>query len=251
MLIGKRVETVVWIFFALIAAGLYVSAQRSALVLVVVSLLLMTLIVYGKRLRGWRERASNRVFPLARLAATVVVALAVFALFQPERVQAIYQFCVETLSPVARETEWTWRPRAYWGDILSSAKSSGLFGHGTGTASQGLQYIYGLDYMYADNAYPYQIEGGFAAVIWEFGLLGLVVWVWWTASLVYASFQTAAELRGGRFYWLALAVSVFVFCFHYPYFYLGMPVYQNYVTNSYHWFLCGLLFRLRPSRHEV
>jgi hypothetical protein len=243
LLAGKRVEVAVWALFALIGAGLFVSAQRAALVLVVCSLLLMTVIVYGKRLTRWRGRASAKAFPLAKLAGSVALALTVFALFQPERVQAIFSFCAETLSPVARETEWTWRPGAYWSDIVYAAKTSGAFGHGTGTASQGLQYVYDLD-VYTDQVSLYQIEGGFAAVIWEFGILGLIVWVWWTAHLVVASFQTAARLRGARFYWLALTITLFVFCFHYPYFYLGMQAYQNYVTNSYHWFVCGLLLRL-------
>lgn len=233
-----------WLSFGLITAGLFVSAQRAVLVLLAVSVLLIVAIACLERLRSWFVRSRSSRFPLAKTVICTIGVIGVYGLFRWDHLVAVYRFCIETLSPLARETELAWRPYVYWQDIVRAVRESGVVGHGTGTASLGLQYVYDLDYMYADQLYPYAIEGGYAAVIWEFGLLGLVVWLWWTTRLVIASVQATRSLRGSRFYWLGIALSIFIFCFLFPYFFLGMQVYQNYVINAYHWFLCGLLFRL-------
>jgi hypothetical protein len=239
-----RERIVLWLCFGLIAAGLLVSAQRAVLLLVTASLVWIALVAFAERLRCWFGRTSRRTFPLARAVICMAGAITLYGVVRPDRLEAIYRFCVETLSPLARETELAWRPAVYWQDIVKAVRESGIIGHGTGTASLGLQYIYHLDYMYADQLYPYAIEGGYAAVIWEGGLLGLAVWLWWTLHLLVAAVRTTRALRGSSFYWMAVALSTFVFCYLFPYFFLGVQVYQNYVINAYHWLLCGLLFRL-------
>jgi hypothetical protein len=243
---GRGGQAVLWVFLGLITVGLFVSAQRAALVMVVLCLVSIVLVAYSRRLRSWYERARTGASPLTRFAVIIAVAFIVFAALQPTRLEAVYRLCLETLSPAARATELTWRPKVYWQDIVLATKESGLFGHGTGTGSQGLQYVYGLDNMYSGPGgfNPYHVEGGYATVIWEWGMIGLVIWLWWTSRLVYVSFQMTSGLRDTRFYWLGLTVSVFFFCFHFPHFFFGMNVYQNYVANSYHWFLLGMLFRL-------
>jgi hypothetical protein len=213
-------------------------------VLLAVSVVVIVVIACLERLRSWVIRGKSSRFPLAKTAICTMGVIGGYSLFRWDHLLAVYRFCIETLSPLARETELAWRPSVYWQDIVKAARESGLVGHGTGTASLGLQYVYDLDYMYADQLYPYAIEGGYAAVLWEFGLVGLAVWLWWTTRLVIASVETTRVLRGSRFYWIGISLSIFIFCFLFPYFFLGMQVYQNYVINAYHWFLCGLLFRL-------
>lgn len=234
----------VWICFGLIGAGLFVSAQRAVFVLVALSFVLIAAIACLERVRSWVSHADQRPFPFLPIVICSTIALGIYSLIRSDHLLAIYRFCVETISPLARETELSWRPYVYWQDIVKAVKESGWIGHGTGTASLGLQYVYDLDYLYSDQLYPYAIEGGYAAVIWEVGLLGLAVWLWWTGRLVLASVQTTLSLRRSRFYWMGVSLSVFFFSFLFPYFYLGVQVYQNYVINAYHWFLCGLLFRL-------
>ncbi|HXF05761.1 MAG TPA: hypothetical protein VNM72_10150 [Blastocatellia bacterium] len=234
----------VWVCFGLIVAGLFVSAQRAVIVLLGLSFVVIVVIAWLERLRSWVNRGKSSRFPLAKTAICAMGVIGCYSLIRWDHLVAVYRFCLETLSPLARETELTWRPYVYWQDILKAVRQSGVVGHGTGTASLGLQYVYDLDYMYADQIYPYAIEGGYASVIWEAGLLGLAVWLWWTTRLVIAGVQTTRLLRGSRFHWLGISLSIFIFCFLFPYFFLGMQVYQNYVTNAYHWFLCGLLFRL-------
>jgi len=245
VLLMRRQERILWIAFALIGAGLVLSAQRAALVLVGAALLILAARAGHERLLLWIARFRKLSFPIGKIGGGIVLALAGLAFIHPERFIALYQFCVETLSPMARETELTWRPKAYWRDILFAARESGIFGHGTGTASLGLQYLYGLDYFYqGETGDIYRVEGGYASVLWEWGGIGLAFWLWWTVALVVAALRTAQRLEGSRFFGLAVALALFLALFHFPYFFLGLPVYQNYVNNAYHWFLCGLLFRL-------
>jgi hypothetical protein len=243
--VWRRHERVLWIAFGMITAGLIVSAQRAALVLIGGALLILSAVASRERLASWIARLRRAPLPIGRIMAGLTVALFGLALFRAERLIALYRFCVETLSPAAREAEVVWRPRVYWADILLALRESRAFGHGTGTASLGLTYLYGLDYFYQGETWsPYRVEGGYASVIWEWGIIGVVFWIGWTVALLWASWRVARRLRGSRFFGLALALVLFLALLHFPYFFLGLPVYQNYVTNAYHWFLCGLLFRL-------
>lgn len=241
----SRQERVLWIAFGIISVGLVVSAQRAALLLAAFALLLLGGIAWQEKWMSWIARLRRRSFPLGKIAWGIGLALLGFALLHTERVIALYRFCLETLSPLAREAEVAWRPKVYWQDIVFAVQQARLLGHGTGTASLGLQYLYGLDYFYEGETWsPYRVEGGYASIIWEWGVAGVVLWVWWTAALVWASLRGAWQLRDSRFFGLALALALLLLLLHFPYFFLGLPVYQNYVNNAYHWFLSGLLFRL-------
>ncbi|MCS7156511.1 MAG: O-antigen ligase family protein [Blastocatellia bacterium] len=248
----RRQERILWLAFALIGAGLIVSAQRAALLLVGVALLLLAVRVGRDQLTAWIARFRKPSFPIGKISGGIVLALVGLALIHPEHLIALYRFCAETLSPMARETEVTWRPGVYWRDILFALQESRIFGHGTGTASLGLQYLYGLDYFYhGETGSIYRVEGGYASVIWEWGWVGIAFWLWWTTVLVFTAARTARRLEGSRFFGLAIALVLFLGLLHFPYFFLGLPVYQNYVNNAYHWFLCGLLFRLPKLAAEA
>lgn len=248
----RRQERILWLAFVLIGAGLIVSAQRAALLLVGAALLILALRAGRDRLAAWIARFRKPSFPIGRISGGIALVLLGLALVRPERLIALYRFCVETLSPIARETEMSWRPKAYWRDILFAVQESRVFGHGTGTASLGLQYLYGLDYFYqGETGSIYRVEGGYASVIWEWGWVGAAFWLWWTVVLVFAAARTAWRLNGSRFFGLAAALALFLALLHFPYFFLGLPVYQNYVNNAYHWFLCGLLFRLPKIAGEA
>ncbi len=257
--VRRRQERSLWLAFTLIGAGLIVSAQRAALLLVGAALLILAMKAGRDRLATWTARFRKPSFPIGKIGGGIVLALVGLALVRPERLIALYRFCVETLSPIARETEVSWRPKVYWRDILFAIQESRVFGHGTGTASLGLQYLYGLDYFYqGETGSLYRVEGGYASVIWEWGGIGVAFWLWWTAVLVFAAARTAWRLEGSRFFGPAAALALFLALLHFPYFFLGLPVYQNYVNNAYHWFLCGLLFRLPriageaiPDAHTV
>jgi hypothetical protein len=61
---------------------------------------------------------------------------------------------------------------------------------------------------------------------------------------VYKLIQEVRKLRHTRFYWLAVAVTLYAFFLLFPWFYLGMQVYQQYVAQAFLWFLVGMVFRL-------
>jgi len=241
----RRQECLVWIAFGMISAGLIVSAQRAALILAGAALLVLVGVACRERFASWIARCRRSAFPLGKIVVGMALARSGLAVFHAERLVALYRFCAETLSPVARESEVTWRPQVYWTDILVALRESRAFGHGTGTASLGLTYLYGLDDFYSGATWsPYRVEGGYASVIWEWGIVGVGLWIWWTLALIWVAGRTARRLAPSRFFGLAVALVLFLALLHVPYFFLGMSVYQNYVNNAYHWFLVGMLFRL-------
>jgi hypothetical protein len=96
---------------------------------------------------------------------------------------------------------------------------------------------------------------GYGALVWEWGIVGLAIWIWWGLSLARQSVSITLSLAGTRFFWLAATISYFLFSVVFLWLFLGLQVYQNYVTAAFLWFLAGVLLRLpkiaeEASRHE-
>lgn len=152
---------------------------------------------------------------------------------------------VPGLAPTSQYSELGTRLASSWRDILRAFQSSGLIGHGTGTASLGLQYIASYWGGWGNPAL-YNVEGGYASVIWEWGIVGLVLWLLWSVFLLMKLIGTVRKLRPTPFYWLAISVTLYSFFQLFLWFYLGIQVYQQYVAQAFLWFLAGVVFRL-PS----
>lgn len=232
-----------WGAWVIIMIGLFLSGQRAAILWMVLSLAGMTLIWLTVKQR-FRSQ-SGRPFPLGRVllagAAVLVVSMAV----APQRFESALRFYTETIDPSSPYTEFSSRPQTYARLVTIAWEESAWLGHGTGSASLGLQYVMPL--LPEQEAYKYrpQVEGGYAAVLWEWGIVGLVLWLWWSLLLLKVMAQAVWKLRGTRFFWLSLTLAVCIFVVLFPSFFLGMQIYQNYLTQAFLWFLIGMLFQLR------
>jgi hypothetical protein len=186
---------------------------------------------------------------MKRISVVGTVSIAVLVIFAlawafREHFQSASQLYLDTVAPMAgSEREVYSRPRQVWTDIVRAFDKSGLVGHGTGTASLGLQYILGID-PYIDNVGLYEIEGGIACVLWEWGIIGLLVWFIWTLSFMREIFRAGSLLRGTSYEGLGRGVVLFVFFILFPWFFMGMQVFQNYTNQAFLWFSSGVLFRL-------
>lgn len=231
-----------WAIFtcATVLAGLFLSGGRAGLLWILLSL--MGLYWVYRRTR-WRRTATRRAFPFIRVAfGTAVVFISLIIAF-PQRFEAVYQFFVESVDPTSPYTEAFSRPRGSWDDTVKAFSVGGLMGNGTGSASLGLLYL--TPYLTEDQVYRfrYQIEGGFAVVLWEWGAVGLFLWLWWSFGLMRRVYLIAKATRGTRFFWPSTTT---LFCFGillFPSFATGMSVYQNYITQSLLWFTAGMVFR--------
>jgi O-antigen ligase len=117
-----------------------------------------------------------------------------------------------------------------------------LLGHGTGSASLGLQYISLLDPR--AKIPPPAVEGGYAAVLWEWGVVGLVVWLWWTIRLLQKLWVATTKVAGSPYHMYGFSALLYTFFILFAWFFLGLQPYQNYITQAYLWFLAGLAFKL-------
>jgi len=91
---------------------------------------------------------------------------------------------------------------------------------------------------------PIGVENGFGTLIIEFGILGLALWLAWTAALLLAEWRVVYKLRGTPYFPIAFSIFWFSFLLLLPFTYMGMAPYQNFILNAYLWLLVGVLFRL-------
>jgi hypothetical protein len=94
------------------------------------------------------------------------------------------------------------------------------------------------------NPLPIGVENGFGTLIIEFGILGLALWLAWTAALLLAEWRVVRKLRGTPYFPIAFSIFWFSFLLLLPFTYMGMAPYQNFILNAYLWLLVGVLFRL-------
>ena len=192
----------------------------------------------------WRWGQGHRLAKAFRRAALVCAAgLFLMAQFFPDKLGASWAFFSETLSPTSSASELQHRALDYPIQGLQVAFQSDrlFFGGGTGTASLGTQYVAQLLGQAPLNAW---VENGWGVLILEMGILGLVLWISWTAALLVAGWKVVKHLRETIYFPVALSIFWYLFLLLVPFTYMGMAPYQNYVLNAYCWVLVGILFRL-------
>ncbi len=233
----RRWVTVCW---AIILVGLVMSGQRASILWLAVSVPIAgAAYFYSKD----PKHRSKRGFAFVRLTLVSALGLYLMSVFFPLPFQAVYGFYDATINPNSQYSEMGTRPGAYWDGVVNAYEASGLIGHGTGTNSLGLQYITYYE-TGEETAGDYHTEGGYSTVLWEWGVVGLFLWLSWSIMLIVKLVQTVRTLRFTPYYWIGVAVTLYSFILLFLWFYLGMQVYQQYVAQAFLWFLVGLVFRL-------
>ncbi len=237
---GRKLILLPLTCWMLVLAGIFVSAQRSIIALLAIAFLaLIPAYVFSKQ---GRVRVHN-LRPIIRAVLAGSLAMALLYAWSPDRFSNVFRFYDLTINPQSQYAEVGNRGSGYWNIIVYSYEQSGMIGHGTGSASLGLQYLYKAVTQSSYSAITHT-EGGYAGVLWEWGGIGLALWLWWTCFLILAMFRKIIILRGTPYYWLGVSILFFSICFLFPLFYLGFQTYQNYVSQAFFYFLVGLFFRL-------
>jgi hypothetical protein len=163
--------------------------------------------------------------------------------FFPRVIGANWAFYSETLSPTSSASEL--RARSWDYPLLNLMTAlhhpRWLYGDGTGTASLGMQYVARV---LGQEPIGFWVENGWGTLILEMGILGPILWIAWTSSLLYFSWKAVRQLRGTVYFPLALAIFWYAFILLVPFSYNGMASYQDYIMNAYLWLWIGVLFRL-------
>jgi len=191
---------------------------------------------------GYRlVKAIRRSFVFVALA----IGLAVMAF--PDVIGARWTYYRETLSPDSPTNEVAFRAWDYpfHNFLLAFTDRNWEIGHGIGTQTLGVQYvakIVGKDV--DDSIGRFNLESGWAALIWEQGIVGLILWLAWATSLVFSVFKVTMKLKGTWAFPLAISILWFDFYLLFPRTFGGLVGYEDFVLNAYFWLLVGVVFRL-------
>lgn len=107
-----------------------------------------------------------------------------------------------------------------------------LVGYGIGSASLGLSYFTQLIFE--------GVETGYASIVIEFGVIGLILWLWIAFGLVGATWNAARILGTTTYLGLPISTVILQIMFMLLLFVLGASIYQDYLVSSHLWLWTGL-----------
>jgi hypothetical protein len=239
---SERNRRLVSIVIALVGAGVLLNGARGPVMYSIASAAVMAIaLLWGA---PWRQRQAHRTLKAVRRTAMMgVFGLAVILFFYPEEAGSRIALYAETLLPSSSAYEVGFRtwdyPVANFLTVFDGPHW--ILGNGTGTASLGTQYVAKL---IGQRPPSIGVEEGYGCLIVEMGIVAPLLWIAWTATLVYHLWKVVAQLRGTRFFPIGFAIFWFAFLLLFPFTFGGITAYQNYVNNAYMWLLVGILFRL-------
>jgi hypothetical protein len=231
-------------------AGMMSGSRGCASYIVISALILSAALLWGAPPRGLE---AYRLFKAIR-RSYLAVALGLFLMLVmfPEAIGARWSFYTETLDPRSQYFEagkraWDYPVKNL---MLAFTDPEWPVGHGIGTDSLGVQYVARIVGPEVDaRIHRWDLEEGFATMIWELGILGPILWLFWAGMLVYATWTAVLRVKGTSMFPLAICIWWFGFMLLFPFTFAGLAPYQNYVYNAYFWLLTGILFSL-PRLNE-
>jgi len=242
LLYTKRSRGLVFTAIGLLGVAALLSGNRGCFgTILIASVLLSMGFVWGA---PWRQRQAHRMVKAIRQSALIAATalIIVFALF-PQEAGSRLQYYTETMLPNGGNYQLGYRAWDYPLQNFLAAFSlpNWVFGYGIGTASLGTQYVAKLT---GTRPLPIGVEEGYGALIVQMGIVAPVLWILWTAALLYYSWKVIRTLRETRLFPIALAIGWYAFVLLYQWTYGSMNGYENYTCNVFLWLLIGILFRL-------
>ena len=225
-----------------VLVGAMQSGSRGSIVFVGASIMALSAgFLWGA---PWRWGQGHRLVKAFRQALFIgAVGLYLMVQFFPNKIGASWAFYSETLDPRSSASELQNRAWDYpLANLVVGLQSSDwLFGRGTGTASLGTQYVAQLLHEPRPEGWA---ENGWGTLILEMGIVGPILWIFWTVTLLVGAWRIVKQLRETLYFPIAFSIFWYVFLLLGPISYSGMAAYQNYIMNAYAWILIGMLYRL-------
>jgi hypothetical protein len=228
---------------ALISVAAMLSASRGAFMWCLLSLMIGSIaFLWGA---PWKQGEVTKVVrTIGRTAGFIAVATGITLAIFPDALLSRFAFYSETMSPNSPTSELQYRVWDYplLNFMAAFQYPHWLSGYGIGTCSLGTQYV--ARFFKATS--PAGVENGYGALILEFGIIRLAVWLVLTVWIAKSCWKVVRELKGTPSFPLAFMIFWFVVLELFPYTFGGLVSYQNFVLNAYLWLLIGILFRM-PS----
>jgi hypothetical protein len=207
-------------------------------------------LVWG--LQGRRVAEASRLVRGVRRAVLIAgLGTAMMLIMFPKESGAHLAYYRETMSPDSPYYEAGGRAWDYPIANFNKAFSypDWRMGYGTGTNSLGTQYVSRFTGT-EDPSRSRDVESAYGSLVIELGILGLLLWLLWTVDALSTAGKIVSRLRTAPSFPIALSILVFSFILLFPFMFMGVSVYQNYLPNAYFWICLGVLFRL-PKVEEL
>ncbi len=242
LLHSVRGRWIVWSCLGVVAVGVVFSGSRGSLIQSVATAAVMcAAFIWGA---PWRTRQVYRMLKSIRQSAIMIgICVTLAALVYPVAVGGKWAYYTETLSPDSDSYQLTDRVWDYplYNLELAFGNPHWVEGMGTGTTSLGAQYVAKF---LNEKPSGLGVECGYGTIVVEFGIVGLILWLAWTSTLVVSCWRTVLKLRQTRMFPIGFMIFWFAFILLFPQTFGSMNNYQDYVENAYLWLLIGILFRL-------
>lgn len=192
----------------------------------------------------WRQGEVRRVLrTLVRIVLGITLAVVLLLATYPEALMNRLAVYSETLDPRSPATElvhrmWDYPVKAL---LLAFTYDRWPYGYGIGSVSLGVQYVTRFF-----NVLPpaWGVESGFGSIIIEMGIVGLALWFVMSAAVIFSAWRVVRQLKGSPWFPLGFMIFWYAFLLLIPFTFQGLQAYQDFLLNSYVWFLLGVLFRL-------
>jgi len=234
--VGYRRASTGWRAFILLGVGVtgaavWVNASKTN---VLVALGLSIVAVFAP---SFAERRPATVRAIATMGVIAIAGVVVFALL-PEISSDRVAYLQRTLDPAASTNEWSFRFSAWEDNLSRGIEAGGFIGAGTGASSLGLQYLGEID------TGVDAVEGGFAAVAQQWGVVGLVLWLAWAVAWLGRQVGALRFARGQLVSGAGPIILGWMIYFLGVGFVQGFQGFQNYYANAYFWMFSGVVFAL-------
>lgn len=242
LLAAKRGRKIAYVSLGLSVVAVTLCGSRGAFVsTVIAAVVLCAAFLWGA---PWRWRQAHRlVRAMRRSVIAVVLGLTVLLVLFPEEAGSRLAYYTETLSPDSSAYQLDVRTWDYPVEELLKAFDNPhwVIGNGIGTASLSSTYV---GRVLGVRPPLIGVEEGYGTLMIEMGILAPLLWILWTAALLYAGWKVVLKLRQSRLFPVGCAILWYAFYMLYMMMFGGLVAYQNYTNNIYLWLVVGMLFRL-------
>jgi len=233
LILSPLSKKIFWLFSIPYFMGFIYSISRTSF-----AILVAVTLFYIFQMKGLTSKELFKVITLNRLSFVIIILLIFFIssnIFR-ENVKNTIEFLYKSVIPGHKEFEVSKRiDGAIW-SFQYAVDKSGFFGHGTGINSLGLVHILG-------EKFTMKVESGYAAVIWEQGLIGLALWlyIWITILRFLFSMYRQSKvffLLNSNFLSILMIISFLIS------FLGGFQTFQSWIFNILFWNFIGIIISL-------
>jgi len=228
----------VFAIVGVMVGGIAVWAEASKTAIIVAALLS----VVAAMAPAFAERRPAMLRGVMTIGLVLTALLLVF-LVSPQLSTSRVQYFTATLDPTQHSNEWSDRVATWEENTWRGLSIGGLMGAGTGTGSLGIQYVAGSIDVQSFTGVD-AVEGGFAAVAQQWGVIGLVLWLVWSLSWVTRATRSMLAARGSQLSAAGLLLVSWMVYFLFVGFIEGFQSFQDYFASTYFWIFSGVVFAL-------